>query len=103
MADPQFRFEDHRIDDEGILIRTYYVDFREPANRTPAKSLIKACEKHFAPETRRTILISKPERFRNAGETLISDQGEARAFHRQYTEGCCRPGMPLFATSADKG
>ena len=66
------------IDDADNLIVTQYVDFRVPDRRDPITTLIKACEKRFAPDTLGTIRISKPECFRFTSETLIADPEEMR-------------------------
>ena len=56
-----------------------YIDLREEGSRAPTTSLAKACEKQYAIETYRRIRISKPERFREFGESLIRDLGEGYA------------------------
>ena len=70
--------EGYRLDDAGYLILTYGVDFRDPDHRTPIGTLLKLCEKQYAPEVLGTMRISKPDQYRNHGETLISDPDEAR-------------------------
>ena len=84
---PLFTQGGYRLDDAGHLILTYSLDFRDPEHRTPISTLLKLCEKRYAPENLGTIRISKPDQFRNNGETLISDPGEARVSRvTQYTE-----------------
>ena len=84
---PLFIQEGYRLDYAGHLILTYSVDFREPEHRTPISTLLKFCEKQKSPEILGTIRISKPDKYRNNGETLISDPGEARISRvTQYTE-----------------
>ena len=67
------------VDDAGHQILSTYIDLRDPAARSPITTLVKACEKQFAIESRRTIRISKPDRFREYGEVLIRDLGEGYA------------------------
>ena len=84
---PSLIQEGYRLDDAGHLILTSSVDFRDPEHRTPISTLLKLCEKQYAPENLGTIRISKPPLFRNCGETLISDPGEARVSRvTQHTE-----------------
>jgi len=68
----------HWLNDAGHVIGATSVDFRDPADRLPIANLAKLCEKRFAPEIAGTVRISKPESFRNDGETLISDPEETR-------------------------
>ena len=79
--------EGYRLDDAGYLILTYGVDFRDPDHRIPIGTLLKLCEKQFAPEVLGTMRISKPDQYRNHGETLISDLDEGRVSRvTHYTE-----------------
>lgn len=75
---PLFHQDAFFLDKAGHILKSWYFDFRTPACRTPITTLIKAGEKQFAPEVLGTIRISKPEKFRNHGETLIDDPNEAR-------------------------
>ena len=75
---PLFHQDAFFLDKSGHILKSWYFDFRTPACRTPITTLIKAGEKQFAPEVLGTIRISKPEKFRNHGETLIDDPNEAR-------------------------
>ena len=77
-----------------------YVDFRDPSDRQPITTLIKGCRDEHAIETSVQILISKPGRFRNFGENLIRDPGEAYAFHIEVTHEAVD--YPTDATSVDK-
>ena len=70
--------EGFRYGPSGAVIRTAFLDFRDPAGRSPLDSLVKVCESRFAPELCGSILISKPEAHRDEGETLQSDPEEAR-------------------------
>ncbi len=75
---PVFMHDNQVLNDDGHLVLTQYVDFREPTCRDPITTLIKASEKHYAPEILGTIRVSKPECFRSTGESLITDSEEAR-------------------------
>ena len=70
--------EGYRVTDAGHIAISHYFDFREPSDRSPITGLIKACEKRHAIEMHRRIRVSKPERFRQHGESLIQDPQEGR-------------------------
>ena len=55
------------------------VDLREPSDRSPITTLVKGCNRRHAIEYCHKIRISKPGRFREYGEGLIRDAGEAQA------------------------
>ncbi len=67
------------LDDAGNLIMTTYIDLREEGNRTPIPALVKGCKREHALEDGKTILISKPARFREYGGELIRDVQEGLA------------------------
>ena len=67
------------LDDAGNLITTSYIDLRDKDNRTVIPGLIKGCKREHALEDGETVLISKPERFREYGEVLIRDEQEGFA------------------------
>ena len=71
--------EGYWLEDDGHIVSTCFVDVRPAAARSPIRTVFKAYEAQFVPEVCGTILISKPARFRDDGETLISDRDEARA------------------------
>ena len=66
------------VDDSGYPIHSFFVDYREPKNRTPITTLVKRCNKQFAFELCGTICISKPEKYRHHGETLVNDPAEGK-------------------------
>lgn len=78
--------ETQMIDDDGTLICTYAVhlglaaDFQWP-DETPV--VVKGSERRFAIEHCRTLRLSKPEAFRQMGETLITDLEEGVARHEE--------------------
>ena len=67
--------EGYWLEDDGHIVSTCFVDVRPAAARSPIRTVFKAYEAQFVPEVCGTILISKPARFRDDGETLISDRG----------------------------
>ena len=67
------------LDDAGNMISTVYVDLRERDDRTVIPSLVKGCRREYALEDGDSVLISKPERFREYGEGLIRDEQEGHA------------------------
>ena len=79
MPSPFLLNEGPHIDHFGNLIYPIYVDFRDPTEREPVTRLVKGCRTEHAIETNQTVLISKPSRFRDLGESLIRDPGEAYA------------------------
>ena len=83
MPSPFLMGEGQHVDHFGNLITTTYVDFRDPAQRLPINTLVKGSRTEYAIQTCRKVLISKPSRFRNLGENLIRDPGEAFASHEQ--------------------
>ena len=77
--------EGMHVDHFGNLIWTIYVDFRDPSERKPVTRLVKGSLTEYAIENSRTVLISKPGRFRDLGESLIGDPGEAYASREQLS------------------
>ena len=73
------------LDDAGNLITTTYIDLREDGSRTAIPALVKGCRREHAIEDVETILISKPERFREYGERLILDVQEGLAKEESVT------------------
>ena len=67
------------LDDAGNMLTTNYIDLREEAERTVIRSLVKGCRREHALEDGETLLISKPERFREYGVVLIRDEQEGFA------------------------
>ncbi len=67
------------LDDAGNLIMTSYIDLRDKDKRTAIPGLVKGCKREHALEDGETVLISKPERFREYGEALIQDEQEGFA------------------------
>ena len=60
MASFEHLAEGHHVDDAGNLIACTYVDFRDPAERSPISTLRKASSKRHAIPGWETIRISKP-------------------------------------------
>ena len=83
--EPGWVHEGHVLDDAGSLIVTTYVDLRDVAARPPIPALVKGCKREHALEDGETILISKPERFRECGEGLIQDEQEGLAREESVT------------------
>ena len=79
MHPPFMISEGSHVDHFGNLIWVMYVDFRDPSERLPITRLVKGCRTEHAIEISPTVLISTPPRFRNKGESLIRDPGEAYA------------------------
>ena len=91
--DAVLRQEGYWLNDAGHMVMTTFVDFRDLPDRTPITELVKLCEQQFAPETLGTVRVSKPEMFRDDGETLISDPEEARVSRvTSYSERINDPG-----------
>ena len=82
--DPFVANEGSRLSDVGHSIISYHIDFREPAHRSPITTLVKACEKRYAIELHRIIRVSKSDRFRQHGESLIRDPQEGRVSRTTY-------------------
>lgn len=74
--------ESFTVDDNGFLLRTHQV--RVPSDDEPERlswpldvpTLVKGCRSQFAIENCGVLRVSKPERFRYHGETLIADISE---------------------------
>ena len=73
------------LDDAGNMLTTSYIDLREEAERTVIRSLVKGCRREHALEDGETLLISKPERFREYGVVLIRDEQEGFAREEDVT------------------
>ena len=67
------------LDDVGNILTTSYVDLRDGGERTVIRSLVKGCKREHALEDGETVLISRPERFREYGVALIRDEQEGFA------------------------
>ena len=67
------------LDDAGNMLTTTYIDLRDEAERMVIRSLVKGCRREHALEDGETLLISKPERFREYGVALIRDEQEGFA------------------------
>ena len=67
------------LDDAGNVLTTSYIDLRDEAERTVVRSLVKGCRREHALEDGETLLISKPERFREYGVEFIRDEQEGFA------------------------
>ena len=67
------------LDDADNLLATSYVDLRGEGERTPILTLVRGCRREHALEDGETLLISKPERFREFGTALIRDDQEGFA------------------------
>ena len=71
------------LNDAGNMLTTSYIDLREEGERTVIRSLVKGCRREHALEDGETVLISKPERFREYVVALIRDEQEG--FAREET------------------
>ncbi len=67
------------------MLTTSYVDLRDKEARTFIRSLVKGCKRVHALEDGETVLISKPERFREYGAALIRDEQEGFAREEAVT------------------
>ena len=85
MPIPFLMTEGQHVDHFGNAIWTIYVDFRDHSERKPVMRLVKGCRAEHAIETSQTVRISKPSKFREHGENLIRDPGEAYASHESLT------------------
>ena len=73
----EYLADGYHVDDAGNLISCTYVDFRDPAERSPITTLKKASSKRHAIPGCGTIRISKPCCFLGRGEGLAGRDGEA--------------------------
>ena len=73
------------LDDAGNMLITSYIDLRDEGERTTIRSLVKGCKQEHALEDGETVLISKPERFREYGVALIQDEQEGFAREKSVT------------------
>ena len=77
------------VEDDGTIIRTFTVHLRFATDaQWPAGMpvVVKGSARRFALEHCRTIRLSKPEQFRQQGETMISDLGEGITRHDVSSE-----------------
>ena len=72
----QYLADGYHVDDAGNLICCTYVDVRDPVERFPITTLIKASSKRHAIPRCETIRISKPSCFLGQGEGLVAQGGE---------------------------
>ena len=73
------------LDDTGNMLITSYIDLRDEGERTAIRSLVKGCKQEHALEDGESVLISKPERFREYGVALIQDEQEGFAREKSVT------------------
>ena len=73
------------LDDTGNMLITSYIDLRDEGERTAIRSLVKGCRQEHALEDGESVLISKPERFREYGVALIQDEQEGFAREESVT------------------
>ncbi len=73
------------LDDAGVLVTTSYIDLRNHRERPVIRSLVKGCKRDHALEDGETVLISKPERFREYEVALIRDEQEGFAKEEEVT------------------
>ena len=73
------------LDDANNMLTTTYIDLRDEGKRTAIRSLVKGCRREYALEDGETVLISKPERFREYGVALIRDEQEGFAREKSVT------------------
>ena len=73
------------VDDEGRVVHTYQVNVAGPDSKSPTRGwplyrpvLVKVCKQEHLIGACETLRLSRPEAFRDAGETLMSDPEEAR-------------------------
>ena len=71
--------EGFALDDAGNLLTTIYIDLRDKEERSAIRGLVKGCKREHALEDGKTLLISKPARFREYGVALIRDEQEGFA------------------------
>ena len=81
MPSPLVFSDGQHVEDAGHCINSLYVDFRDPTDRVPIRSLIKGCRQEHAFELCNVIRISKPMRFREFGDQLVKDEREANPHH----------------------
>ena len=72
-------YEGSVLDDAGNMLATSYIDLRDEGERTAIRNLVKGCKQEHALENGETVLISKPERFREYEVALIQDEQEGFA------------------------
>ena len=77
--------EGFALDDAGNMLTTSYIDLRDKEERTVIPSLVKGCKREHALEDGETLLISKPQRFREYGVALIRDEQEGFAREASVT------------------
>ena len=73
------------LDDAGNMLTTSYIDLRDKDKRTAIRSLVKGCKREHALEDSTTLLISRPERFREYGVAMIRDEQEGLAKEERVT------------------
>ena len=77
--------EGYIVDDEGRVVHTYQVNVPGPNSKSPTSGwplyrpvLVKVCRQEHLIGACETLRLSRPEAFRDDGETLMSDPEEAR-------------------------
>ena len=80
-----YQNEGTTLDDAGRGLSVLHVDMRDPECRVPIGTLVKASRREHAIGEVGTVRVSKPSRFRDSGEGLITDPSETLVSRRVMT------------------
>ena len=83
---PDFQFEGFRLDHDGNMLCTIYVDLREPAERFPIPMLVKGCRSEHVIQPGSRIKLTAPHVFQENGGSLILDESEGRVIEARWQE-----------------
>ena len=83
---PDFLFEGFRLDHDGTMLYTVYVDLREPNERHPIPMLVKGCRSEHVAHPGSRIKLTAPHVFQENGGSLILDESEGRIIEARREE-----------------
>ena len=83
---PDFLFEGFRLDHDGTMLSTVYVDLREPNERAPIPMLVKGCRSKHVAQPGSRIKLTAPHVFQENGGSLILDESEGRIIEARREE-----------------
>ena len=83
---PDFQLEGYRLDHDGNMLCTIYVDLRQPSERSPIPMLVKGCRSEHVVQPGSRMKLTAPHVFQESGGSLILDENEGRIIEARREE-----------------
>ena len=97
---PDFLYEGFRLDHDGNVLSTVYVDLREPGESPPIPVLVKGCRAEHVIQPGSQVKLTAPHVFQESGGSLILDESEGRVIEARRQEEVERINDPQDIASA---